>query len=395
MLGSHKAQTDSLIDDFVDGQLRTHAELLKTVGVIDKEILQILVTLKKHLANLRSDLKKYSKGNHSSQLEAKIASYGERLSAVLVAGYINASQIKAEAVLSENIPIVTDDNWKDANILYDISEKNVQKAISKIKVIPVISGFTGKTKRGAITVLGRGGTDTTACFIGATVRAKKVILWKDVAGVLSADPKIVKGASTIPTLSYAEVKESGKIVHEKSIQYLLKRNIPAAIAGLIDPKSRTEIVPSKKLRSGAKIVSYKKNLTLFALTQGDGVGYEQLFEISKIFSYYKVGIVLIWNTPDSLQIVADNKDGSLSQISRALKKKTVGVKMNLVDMVTLVGSFDWKDVNEFNTALYKAEPRTLVGAYPYPHCMRLEGIIESGNLEKVVRILHKKFIKHD
>ena len=297
--------------------------------------------------------------------------------------------------MSENIPIVTDDNWKDANILYDISEKNVQKAISKIKVIPVISGFTGKTKRGAITVLGRGGTDTTACFIGATVRAKKVILWKDVAGVLSADPKIVKGASTIPTLSYAEVKESGKIVHEKSIQYLLKRNIPAAIAGLIDPKSRTEIVPSKKLRSGAKIVSYKKNLTLFALTQGDGVGYEQLFEISKIFSYYKVGIVLIWNTPDSLQIVADNKDGSLSQISRALKKKTVGVKMNLVDMVTLVGSFDWKDVNEFNTALYKAEPRTLVGAYPYPHCMRLEGIIESGNLEKVVRILHKKFIKHD
>ena len=88
VLGSHKAQTDSLIDDFVDGQLRTHAELLKTVGVIDKEILQILVTLKKHLANLRSDLKKYSKGNHSSQLEAKIASYGERLSAVLVAGYV-------------------------------------------------------------------------------------------------------------------------------------------------------------------------------------------------------------------------------------------------------------------------------------------------------------------
>ncbi|MFA6257750.1 MAG: aspartate kinase [Candidatus Paceibacterota bacterium] len=177
--------------------------------------------------------------------EDKIVAYGEKLSATIFTFYLQMLGLPAKRFLAEEIPIITDDNFKNANIIYKISQQNIQKNIQEkindLKIIPVIPGFTGKTTEDKITTLGRGGTDTTACFVGSAMRAKKVILWKDVGGVFSADPKIVPEAKYIPTISYQEAEKAGKIIHEKAIQYVKLFNTPLEITSLINPKLKTKV----------------------------------------------------------------------------------------------------------------------------------------------------------
>ena len=160
--------------------------------------------------------------------EDKIVAYGEKLSATIFTFYLQMLGLPAKIFFAEEIPIITDDNFKDANIIYKISEKNIQKnlqeKINDSKKIPVIPGFTGITSGGKITTLGRGGTDTTACFVGSALRAHKIILWKDVGGVFSADPKIIPEAKKLSTISYEEAKKSGKIteINNKKINSLCR-----------------------------------------------------------------------------------------------------------------------------------------------------------------------------
>ncbi|MFA6177351.1 MAG: aspartate kinase [Candidatus Paceibacterota bacterium] len=173
--------------------------------------------------------------------EDKIVAYGEKLSATIFTFYLEMLGLPARRFLAEEIPIMTDDNFRNANIIYKISQKNVQEKINDLKEIPVIPGFTGKTKEGKTTTLGRGGTDTTACFVGSALRAKKIILWKDVGGVFSADPKIAPEAKNLPTISYREAEKAGRIIHDKAIQYAKLFNTPLEITSLINPKLKTKV----------------------------------------------------------------------------------------------------------------------------------------------------------
>jgi aspartate kinase len=214
--------------------------------------------------------------------------------------------VPSEVFFAEDLGILTDDNFKNSNILYSQSEKNIQKKFKDLDIVPIIPGFTGITKNGDTTTLGRGGTDTTACFIGASLRASKVVLWKDVGGVMSANPKIVKTAKTIPFISYQEAEEAGKIIHDKAIQYVKMHDTPIEITSLADPKQKTTVGNIKKLKHGTKIVSYKKDLVLFTISDESKKENGLLAISSNAFFKHKVDIILISNTQYSIQIVADN-----------------------------------------------------------------------------------------
>jgi aspartate kinase len=178
--------------------------------------------------------------------EDRLVAYGEKLSATIFTFYLQMLGLSAQRFLAEEIPIITDNNFRNANIIYEISKKNIQKKINNLKEIPIIPGFTGKTKEGKTTTLGRGGTDTTACFVGSALSAEKVILWKDVEGVFSADPKIVPEAKTLPIISYEEAERAGKIIHDKAIRYVKLSNTPLEISFIANPKLKTKVARSKK-----------------------------------------------------------------------------------------------------------------------------------------------------
>jgi len=385
-----KNEYNLLIENHIIELKKIHNKIITDMGFNKEWREEIYIELEKLFFQLEIDLNSFSS---LDILEDKIVSYGEKLSATILTAYFNFSNIPAKRFLAEEIPIITDDNFKNANIDYKISEKNLRQKITKIKDIPVIAGFTGITKDGFTTTLGRGGTDTTACFVGAGLRAHKVILWKDVGGVLSADPKIVPQAKTIPFVSYQEAEEAGKIIHDKAIQYAKLFGTSVEIASLSNPKLKTNVGQIKSIKKGAKIVSYKKNLTLFLITDEIIKGNELLALVSQAFAKNKVDIILISNTRYSLQIVAEDNNSSAKKIIEELKKKVYKVEAHPVSMVFLIGNFDVQYVNNFNSLLIKLKTDLEISAFLYKNCTRLEAVIRTDKIENVVQALYKKFIK--
>ena len=375
-----------------------HNQTLMDLDLAENYRLKATKLLIQNFTELENKLKNLKNTEIQNKTEDMVIAYGERLSSYLFSVYLENLNLESEVFLAEDLKILTDENFKNANILYKTSEKNVQKKLKNINLIPIIPGFTGITKNGDTTTLGRGGTDTTACFIGAAIRAEKIILWKDVGGVLSADPRIVKQARTIPSVSYQEAEEAGKIIHDKAIQYAKMWNTPIEITSLAKPNQKTIVGKpntNKKTKMQTKIIGYKKNLVLFIVTDEYKKENDMLSITSNAFFKNKVDIILISNTKYSLQIVADNANGKADTVYEEIAKKVSKVETFPVSMIYLVGNFDVKDVNEFNNFLTKIKVDMEISAFLYKDCTRLEAIIKTKSqeeLEKIIKSLHKKFI---
>jgi len=388
---SEKAATN-LVLNYVENLKQIHTRIISDFNFNTEAAEKTQTELKILFTKLEDDLLVIV-ATEINSYEDKIVAYGEKLSATILSGYFSQNGLKTKRVLAEEIPILTDNNFKNANIDYGPSEKNVNDKFAKISEIPIIAGFTGMTNKGQTTTLGRGGTDTTACFIGAALRASKVILWKDVGGVLSADPKIIKTAKTITFINYMEAEESGKIIHYKAIQYIKLFQTPLEIASIIKPKQKTKIEDHKKIQKGAKIISLKKDLNFILITDEILKLNDLLQIVSQTFHKYKLDIILISNTHYSLQLVVDNNNGQLNNAYAELRDKVAKIEMVNTNMVFLVGHFDAKDVSSFNDLLVKLGTDLLISAFYYEDCNRIEAVIKTDDINGVVKALHKKFIK--
>ena len=185
----------------------------------------------------------------STDIQDLIISYGEKLSTFILTQYLNSNGIDSDYVPSNEI-IITDDNFGNAMPILDVTEEfTLEKLIptlnSERNPTLCVTGFFGSTKDDKkITTLGRGGTDLTAAVLAYALRNSfqcNVIYWKDVKGLLDADPKIVKKASLIKNISYIEAKElaffGAKVLHPLCLEVNKKGNIPSEIRSFNDPDS--------------------------------------------------------------------------------------------------------------------------------------------------------------
>ncbi|MCG0275141.1 MAG: aspartate kinase [Thermosediminibacteraceae bacterium] len=160
-----------------------------------------------------------------------IMSCGEIISAVLMAALLNGKGYRAKAFTGGQAGIITDDNFGNAMI----KEVKIDSLLNAIKqdYIPVIAGFQGMTEGGDITTLGRGGSDTTAVALGAALGAEYVDIFTDVEGIMTADPRIVKRARILDTVTYREVAEmaynGAKVIHPRAVEIAMQRNIPLRV----------------------------------------------------------------------------------------------------------------------------------------------------------------------
>lgn len=388
--------TDKLvspINGFIAEIVDMHNNIMLDIG-FDKETIQkTQIELDKIFNELKNSTNKEPLARTVLANEDKIVSSGEKLSATILTSYFNSIGLSSKRLLAEEIPIITDNNFKNANIKYEISEKNINKKLRDLKEILVITGFTGITEDGETTTLGRGGTDTTACFVGASLKAEKIILWKDVAGILSADPKRIKTAKTIPFINYFEAEEAGKVIHDKAIQYVKMYKTPIEIASILNPKLKTRIGEMKKMEKGAKIVSIKTDLDFILITDEKITLNDLLLLVSEAFKKHKVEITLISNTRYSLQIIADNKNGQLDKAYRELKNKVEKIEITKASMVFLVGWFEAKDVSNFNDLLVKQKAELLISAFYYEDCYRMEAVIKTDDINQIAKAVYKKFIR--
>lgn len=207
-----------------------------------------------------------------------IASFGERLSIHMVAVAIENLGEKVQALEARNL-IVTDDNFGDADPLFEESTEKITSVISaliKKNVIPVITGFIGATKSGEITTLGRGGSDFSATIIGYCLDASEVWIWTDVDGVMTADPKIVKNAKILPRISYNEGAElsyfGAKVLHPRTLIPAASKKMPVWIKNSFNPTARGTVISYDRNGNGygVKAITSIRDLSLVTL-QGKGM----------------------------------------------------------------------------------------------------------------------------
>jgi len=180
-----------------------------------------------------------------------ISSLGERLSAPLVAAAIVEHGVASEAIEATAL-VVTDSYHGAADPCMESTRERCAVRVHPLLrqgIVPVVTGFIGATKDGVLTTLGRGGSDYSATILGAALDADEVIIWTDVDGLLTADPRLVPGACTVPEISYREAAElahfGAKVLHPKTLRAVMQCGIPLWIRNTFAPeRPGTKITPA-------------------------------------------------------------------------------------------------------------------------------------------------------
>jgi len=202
-----------------------------------------------------------------------ISSLGERLSAPIVASTLAEAGVESEPIDATEL-ILTDSYHGGAQPLMEATRERSQsrlKSLLDAGVVPVVTGFIGATQQGVLTTLGRGGSDYSATILGAALDADEIIIWTDVNGVLTADPRLVPEARTIPEISYREAAElayfGAKVLHPKTLRPVMPAGIPVWIRNSFAPKQiGTKITQEGRSNGGGvKALTAIKDVALIAV----------------------------------------------------------------------------------------------------------------------------------
>ncbi len=207
-----------------------------------------------------------------------VSSLGERMMVKIVAAALNESGVRARAVEATNL-IITDDNYGAASpIMAQTRDKTRTVLLPLLEqgITPVVTGFIGTTSQGVITTLGRGGSDYTASILGSCLASREVWIWTDVDGVMTADPRVVPEARTLPEISYSEAAElsffGARVLHPKTILPAIESNIPLRIKNTFNPSHPGTVVVREARPNAmtAKGISAICNLSLITV-EGRGM----------------------------------------------------------------------------------------------------------------------------
>jgi bifunctional aspartokinase / homoserine dehydrogenase 1 len=232
------------------------------------------------------------------------ASFGERLSALVVAAYLDQT-VPAAAVDSRQL-VVTDDQFTHAAVLFRKTNRRTNAHFRRLfrkspRAIPIVTGFIGATEDGQTTTIGRNGSDYSASIIGAAVGASMIEIWTDVDGVLSADPRIVPSAFVLPQMTYEEAMElsyfGAKVLHSATIAPAVARRIPILIKNTFKPDAPGTLI-SRRGANGdeglAKGITSVGDLSLLTLRGPGMVGVPGVAErLFRALATRRVSVVII------------------------------------------------------------------------------------------------------
>jgi bifunctional aspartokinase / homoserine dehydrogenase 1 len=200
---------------------------------------------------------------------------GERLSALLMAAFLQSQGSRAAAVNAADV-IVTDAVFGNATPLMEPTRERAMAVLSPMLadgVLPIVTGFNGATADGRPTTLGRGGSDFSASILAATLEAAELWIWTDVDGIMSADPRLVPDTRVLAEVTYSEAAElaynGAKVLHPRTLAPLIERKIPVwSKNSFAAEKPGTKIVPDANGKGGPRAVTSMANVALLSIESG-------------------------------------------------------------------------------------------------------------------------------
>jgi len=248
-----------------------------TYAAIEDEMIitEVISEIETRLEELKNALTGiYHLGELTDRSYDYISSFGERMSAPIVSGALKSLKVQSVFLTGGEAGIITDSKHRGARPT-EITERRVHERLVpllKVSVVPVITGFIAYNIHNIITTLGRGGSDYTASIIGSAVDADEIWIWTDVDGIMTADPKLVSDARTLPQVSYAEAMEisyfGAKVIHPKTIEPAVTKGIPVRVKNTFNPNgANTTIVDMvANDQSLVKAVTAVNNVALITLS---------------------------------------------------------------------------------------------------------------------------------
>src|SRR5699024_7115825 len=184
-----------------------------------------------------------------------LMSCGETIASVILSNELQQNGIKATALTGAQAGLITNDSFTEAKIK-KVKPDRIKHELTKHDVV-VVAGFQGRTEEGAITTIGRGGSDTTAVAFGASLKASYVDIFTDVSGIMTADPRVVDDAQTIDVVTYSETSnlaiQGAKVIHPRAVEIAMQAEIPIRIRSTYSDEIGTLITASRGKEVGIDI----------------------------------------------------------------------------------------------------------------------------------------------
>ncbi len=265
----------------------------------------------------------------------RIVSTGEMVSTQIVSTYLNEIGLPNRLFPAQKL-VITDANFRDARVDWIMSSRAIQEQMAfslkddpgkNLPPLVITQGFIGGTPQGFTTTLGREGSDFTAAIIAYALQAREVVIWKDVAGLLNADPKVMDDAVLLPNISYQEAIElsyyGATVIHPKTLKPLLNKNIPLRVKSFHKPEMPGSLINNCE-ENDNQIPSYifKRNQVLVSLFPKDFsfIAEDNLSRIFADFARHGVRMNLMQNSAISFSACFDRDKTKTPALLRDLRK---------------------------------------------------------------------------
>lgn len=252
--------------------------------------------------------------------------YGELVSTTIISHYLNHKGIKNNWLDVREL-IKTNTNYRNAKVEWSSTQKNIKTAVSQDKLI-VTQGYIASDINNFTTSLGREGSDYSAAIFAFCLNAKSVTVWKDVPGVLNADPRYFENASLLDQLSYEEAIElsyyGASVIHPKTLQPLQRKEIPLYVKSFLNPKQTgTKIAKNLKLSPNIPCYILREQQVLISVSSLDFsyIVEENISHIFKLLHLHKMKVHMIQNSAISFSVCIENNFDTLEALLLELKAK--------------------------------------------------------------------------
>ena len=299
---------------------------------IEERIKNILGQCRTFLENNRSP--------HNSFVYDQVVSYGELLSTSIVCAYLNHMGIEAAWIDARNC-IKTDNYYRSAHLDWERTQTAVQQQMQGT-VLKVTQGFIGSDDNNFTTTLGREGSDYSAAIMAYCLGATDVTIWKDVPGVLNADPRVFDKTQLLHHISYQEAIElafyGASVIHPKTLQPLQRKEIPLFVKSFLNPKEPgTQVGKGVRMRPEVPCYIVKKGLSLLRLSTRDFsfIVEDNISDIFKLLHEHKMSVDLIQNSAISFSVCIYDKYNKMESLLHALRARFDVQHQEAVNLYTI------------------------------------------------------------
>lgn len=334
---SAMGKTTNALELVIKNYFENKPELQSAIQEVKKfhnEILLDLFTNENHVAfqktnALFGELNQFLLSNKSPDYNFvydQVIGFGELISTTIISEYLNTIEVYNNWIdVREHIK--TDNYYRRANVDWNKTQQHISNTFNK-SVLNITQGFLGSDNNNFTTTLGREGSDYTAAIYAYCLNAESVTIWKDVPGVLNADPRYFENAQLLHNISYREAIElafyGATVIHPKTLQPLQRKEIPLYVKSFLSPESNgTKISKNNPLEPKIPCFIVKKNQVLISLSSLDFsyIVEENISEIFSLLHQYKMKVDVIQNSAISFSVCIENNYNNLDQLLYNLKSK--------------------------------------------------------------------------